>query len=120
MNANNITAMDKLKISDKVSKSRSTDTPSPKKTFNKEILLTRKPTQKSRDPSQSECENLLPASSDESSSQIGFTDNSLTTVHRYVHEHIHHHYHHFEDSTNVDVELIDGADDDWTLNDKHN
>lgn len=110
MNANNITAMDKLKISDKVSKNRN-ETPSPKKTFNKEILLTRKP-QKSCDPSQSECENLLPVSSDESSSQIGFTDNSLTTVHRYVHEHIHHHYHHFEDGTNVDVELIDGADDD--------
>lgn len=108
MNANNITAMDKLKISDKVSKNRN-ETPSPKKTFNKEILLTRKPP-KSRDPSQSECENLLPASSDESSSQIGFTDNSLTTVHRYVHEHIHHHYHHFEDGTNVDVELIDGDD----------
>lgn len=110
MNANNITAMDKLKISDKVSKNRN-ETPSPMKAFNKEILLTRK-AQKSRDPSQSECENLLPASSDESSSQIGFTDNSLTTVHRYVHEHIHHHYHHFEDGTNVDVELIDGADDD--------
>lgn len=45
------------------------------------------------DPSQSECENLLRASSDESSSQIGLTDNaSSTTVHRYVH--IHHHYYH--------------------------
>lgn len=45
------------------------------------------------DPSQSECENLLRASSDESSSQVGMTDNaSLTTIHRYVH--IHHHYYH--------------------------
>lgn len=45
------------------------------------------------DPSQSECENLLRASSDESSSQIGMTDNaSLTTIHRCVH--IHHHYYH--------------------------
>lgn len=44
------------------------------------------------DPSQSECENLLRASSDESSSQIGMTDASLTTIHRYVH--IHHHYYH--------------------------
>lgn len=110
MNANNITAMNKLKISDKVSKGRN-DTSSPKKTFNKDILLTRKP-QLAAEPCQSECENLLPASSDESNSQIGFTDNSLTTVHRYVHEHIHHHYHHFEDGTNVEVELIDGADDD--------
>lgn len=49
------------------------------------------------DASQSECEILLRASSDEneSSSQIGTTDNaSLTTTihHRYVH--IHHHYYH--------------------------
>lgn len=45
------------------------------------------------DPSQSECENLLRASSDESSSQVGMTDNaSMTTIHRYVH--IHHHYYH--------------------------
>lgn len=49
------------------------------------------------DASHSECEILLRASSDEneSSSQIGITDNaSLTTTihHRYVH--IHHHYYH--------------------------
>lgn len=45
------------------------------------------------DPSHSECENLLRASSDESSSQIGMTDDaSMATIHRYVH--IHHHYYH--------------------------
>lgn len=49
------------------------------------------------DPSHSECENLLRASSDEneSNSQIGITDNaslSTTIHHRYVH--IHHHYYH--------------------------
>lgn len=42
----------------------------------------------------SECENLLRASSDESSQ----TRDTSSTVHRYVHEHIHHHYHHFESS----------------------
>lgn len=142
LNANNITAMDKLKLSDKISK-KLNETSTPKKTFNKEILLTRKipkstshrnssnsdkqqmlpllqPIQQNEnvmeyasiinDPSQSECENLLRASSDESS-QIGLTDTSLTTVHHYVHEHIHHHYHHFEGGTNVDVDLNDGADD---------
>lgn len=105
-----------------------------KKTFKKEILLTRKTPKSSDsdspgakvgsngkatssnrciaeskenvveyasipivDASHSECEILLRASSDEneSSSQIGITDNaSLTTTihHRYVH--IHHHYYH--------------------------
>lgn len=143
-NVNAVSTVDKFKENEKLAK-KNNDVGSPsKKTFNKEILLTRK-TPKSTslsssqrnstnsdsqgkgvsngsggsgasappnnvttelkenvveyatipivDPSQSECENLLRASSDESSSQIGMTDNaSLTTIHRYVH--IHHHYYH--------------------------
>ncbi|XP_031630898.1 protein naked cuticle [Contarinia nasturtii] len=135
-NVNAIGATDKFKENEKLAK-KLNDVGSPsKKTFNKEILLTRKtpksslsssqrnssnsdshgkgttnvttgvnttvPEQKENiveyasipivDPSQSECENLLRASSDDSS-QIGMTDNaSLTTIHRYVH--IHHHYYH--------------------------
>lgn len=143
-NVNAVNTVDKFKENEKLTKKQN-DVGSPaKKTFNKEILLTRK-TPKSQslsssqrnssnsdspvggggdgkgashasepanhvpgvesketvveyasipivDPSQSECENLLRASSDESSSQIGMTDASLTTIHRYVH--IHHHYYH--------------------------
>lgn len=149
LNANNISAIDRLKLTDKISKS-CTEATSPKKAaFKKEILLSRKtkagrsadkqqqqpqpqqrkphqpPTdsplnaQKENimdyssiiiDPSQSECENLLRASSDESSSQIEYTD-SLTTIRRYVHEHIHHHYYHFEAGGNVDVDLADATND---------
>lgn len=120
VNANNITGMDKLKITEKLSK-RINETQSPRNVFNKELLLNKKSPKASLphtntcnlekehniqkeyasipivvDPSQSECENLLRASSDESNSQFGGADTSLTTVHRYVHEHIHHHFHHFE------------------------
>lgn len=55
----------------------------------------------------SECENLLRASSDDSSHHTRETTAS-STVHRYVHEHIHHHYHHFENSpssANVTADL---------------
>lgn len=136
-NVNAVSTVDKFKENEKLAKKQN-DVGSPsKKTFNKEILLTRKTPKSSLsssqrnssnsdshgkgvsngsaepnngtpelkenvveyatipivDPSQSECENLLRASSDESSSQIGMTDNaSLTTIHRYVH--IHHHYYH--------------------------
>lgn len=151
VNDNNINAPENLKNmnTDKFRENenqakRHNDGSSPsKKTFNKEILLTRKTPKSSLsssqrnssnsdspgrkmcdngidapsniridelkenaveyasipivDASQSECEILLRASSDEngSSSQIGITDNlsqSTTIHHRYVH--IHHHYYH--------------------------
>lgn len=107
--------VDKLKMTEKLTEKC---TESPKKTFNKEALLIRKKGQRNGDVSASnlneniikgsmmeyasipinvdpsECENLLRASSDESSQ----TRDTSSTVHRYVHEHIHHHYHHFESS----------------------
>lgn len=138
-NVNAISVADKFKENEKLAKKRNDVSSPSKKTFNKEILLTRKTPKSSLssshrnssnsdsqgkgsntvsavgntvapepkesvveyasipivDPSQSECENLLRASSDESSSQIGIgTDNaSLTTIHRHY-LHIHHHYYH--------------------------
>lgn len=133
-NVNVVGSLDKFKENEKLAKKLNDANSPSKKTFNKEILITRKTPKSSLsssqrnssnsdsqmkmannmtannapepkesvveyasipivDPSQSECENLLRASSDESSSQIGLTDNaSLTTIHRYVH--IHHHYYH--------------------------
>lgn len=140
-NVNAVSTVDKFKENEKLTKKLNEVGSPSRKTFNKEVLITRKTPKSSLsssqrnssnsdtqvkgtnsvtpmttttvpnnvapepkegvveyasipivDPSQSECENLLRASSDESSSQIGMTDASLTTIHRYVH--IHHHYYH--------------------------
>lgn len=118
--------VDKLKMAEKCTE-KFTETP--KKTFNKEALLSRKAAAKATrnsnknqnltdnmkqkgpvmeyasipitvDPS--ECENLLRASSDESS-QTTATSNQQpgTPTNSNTHIHIHHHFHHFENGSDV-------------------
>lgn len=113
--------VDKLKMAEKC-------TETPKKTFNKEALLSRKATKGPRnlnknqnltdnlkqkgpvmeypsignctDPS--ECENLLRASSDDSSqTTTTATQQPASPTNNNTHIHIHHHFHHFENGAEI-------------------
>lgn len=112
--------VDKLKMSEKCTEKFSE---TPKKTFNKEALLSRKASKGTRNANKnpnltdnmkqkgpvmeyasipvtvdpSECENLLRASSDESSQTTTTTNQQPgTPTNSNTHIHIHHHFHHFE------------------------
>lgn len=112
--------LSKLKAAEKLTEKF---TESPKKTFNKEVLLAKKTSKEIKNlssPSDNvnlspkngytkeyasipvkyepgECDTLLRATSDEDSATTPGGGDSK--VHRYVHEHIHHHYHHFENNS---------------------
>lgn len=117
--------VDKLKIAEKCTEKFSE---TPKKTFNKEALLSRKASKGTRNTNKnqnltdnmkqkgpvmeyasipitvdpSECENLLRASSDESSQTTATTNQqpgSLTNNNTHIH--IHHHFHHFENGGDI-------------------
>lgn len=117
--------VDKLKVAEKCTE-KFTETP--KKTFNKEALLSRKATKGTRNTNKnqnltdnmkqkgpvmeyasipitvdpSECENLLRASSDESSQTTATTNQQPgTPTNNNTHIHIHHHFHHFENGSDI-------------------
>lgn len=106
---------EKLKITENLIEPIASTTP--KKTFNKEVLISASSASRKKQANNRvvdnniknngfameyasipvaaepiECENLLRASDEE----IPNGSTTSSTVHRYVHEHIHHHYHHFE------------------------
>ncbi|KAJ6647861.1 Protein naked cuticle like [Pseudolycoriella hygida] len=109
--------VDKLKIAEKCTEKL---TETSKTTFKKESLLSRKASKDTRninknqkgpvmeyasipitvDPS--ECENLLRASSDESSQATTTTNRQPgTPTNNNTHIHIHHHFHHFENGADI-------------------